>query len=81
MAGQTPKLALKLTVEEVFFHCGKALKRSRLWDPDSQRDRKEMPSLARIILEQTADPNAPITQEEISETEEMVEEDYRESLY
>jgi len=81
VAGQTPKLALKLTVEEVFFHCGKALKRSRLWDPDSQRDRKEMPSLARIILEQTADPNAPITQEEISETEEMVEEDYRESLY
>ena len=81
VAGRTPKLALKLTVEEVFFHCGKALKRSRLWDPGSQRDRGEMPSLARIILEQTADPDTPPTQEEVSETEEMVEEDYRKSLY
>jgi PPOX class probable FMN-dependent enzyme len=81
VAGRTPKLALRLIVEEVFFHCGKSLKRSRLWDPDSRRDRQEMPSLARIILEQTADPDAPPTQEEVSETEKMVEKDYRESLY
>ncbi len=32
--GHRPVLALEVTVEEAFFHCGKALMRSHLWDPD-----------------------------------------------
>ena len=31
-------LVTKVTVEESFFHCGKALIRSNLWDPDSWQE-------------------------------------------
>jgi hypothetical protein len=36
----------------VFFHCGKALKRARLWDPAMRIDRKSFPSMAELIHEQ-----------------------------
>ncbi len=35
--GRRPLLALEVTVEEVFFHCGKAFLRSQLWNPASWR--------------------------------------------
>ena len=53
-----PKVGILVTVEEVFLHCAKALKRSKLWDPDYRQDRAQMPSIARIILEQTCTPVA-----------------------
>lgn len=31
-----PRLALVVSVEQVYFHCGKALIRSQLWDPQQQ---------------------------------------------
>jgi PPOX class probable FMN-dependent enzyme len=34
--GRRAKLALIVNVEEAYFHCGKALIRSRLWDPEMQ---------------------------------------------
>jgi PPOX class probable FMN-dependent enzyme len=49
-----PKLAVVVRVSEVFLHCAKAFRRSQLWNPDHFQDRKEMPSLSRIILEQTS---------------------------
>lgn len=33
--GNRPRLALEVTVEEVYFHCAKAFMRSNLWDPES----------------------------------------------
>src|SRR5262245_61380466 len=33
--GQPALLAIRVQVEAVFFHCAKAFKRSRLWQPDS----------------------------------------------
>jgi hypothetical protein len=48
-----PKSALEVTVEEVFFHCGKALKRSALWDPARHARPGEIPSLGRILASQT----------------------------
>jgi uncharacterized protein len=35
--GHRPILALEVLVEEVFFHCGKALLRSELWKPETWR--------------------------------------------
>src|SRR5439155_26579829 len=68
--GKVPVSGLIVHVEEVFFHCGRALKRGRLWDPDAQVDRSEMPRLAAMIKDQlgsgsvvgtTIDPNRPET--------------------
>ena len=36
--GKPASLVTKITVEESFFHCGKALIRSNLWNPDSWQE-------------------------------------------
>jgi PPOX class probable FMN-dependent enzyme len=80
-----PKVAIKVTVEEAFLHCAKAFKRSRLCDPSTQVDRKTMPSLVRMIMEQIAEAEtrqAPhLDEAEVAAYECEVEEDYRTNLY
>ena len=53
-AGRTPKLALGVEVERCFLQCGKALKRSELWRPESWPDVDELPSAARIFKDHIA---------------------------
>lgn len=77
--GRQPKLAILLEVEEAFLHCAKAFRRSRLWDPASQRDRKEMPSLARMVLDQVNE--RPADEAAMRQIDEDLEESYRKSLY
>jgi PPOX class probable FMN-dependent enzyme len=50
--GKVPTSALKVTVEELYFHCGKALIRSRLWDPAVQIERRSFPTLGKILADQ-----------------------------
>jgi uncharacterized protein len=45
-----PNLALIVTVEEAFMHCGKSMIRSRLWSPEHWPDRTGVPSLAEAIV-------------------------------
>lgn len=52
--GVTPTIGMKISVDEAYFHCGKALMRSKLWDKAAQVERSAFPSLGRIISEQTA---------------------------
>lgn len=79
--GKVPNAGIMVSVNEAFLHCAKAFKRSRLWDEDAKQDRKEMPSLAKMILEQVAEPDEPPTDDEIREGDEFVEENYRTELY
>ncbi|MGA7993605.1 MAG: MSMEG_1061 family FMN-dependent PPOX-type flavoprotein [Bradyrhizobium sp.] len=45
--GRVPELALIVAVERAFFHCGKCITRSHLWDFDAQRERSAtMPPIA-----------------------------------
>ena len=76
--GKQPQVGILVTVEEVFLHCAKALKRSKLWDPDSRQDRAQLPSIARIILEQTS---TPVAEPEAARIDAAVEEEYRTALY
>lgn len=77
--GKAPKVGILITVEEVFLHCAKALKRSKLWGPDYRQDRSQMPSIARIILEQTCD--AGVDETEAAKADQDVEGDYKTGLY
>jgi PPOX class probable FMN-dependent enzyme len=52
--GALPKLVVLVAVEQVYLHCAKALIRSQLWAPESQIDRKSMPSFSRMLNEQIA---------------------------
>ncbi|WP_020674050.1 MSMEG_1061 family FMN-dependent PPOX-type flavoprotein [Amycolatopsis nigrescens] len=47
-----PELALVVEVAEAYFHCGRALIRSRLWDPASQSLAAELPSPGEIVAGQ-----------------------------
>jgi len=46
--GKTPKTAIKVSVEQVLFHCGKAINRARLWRPEGQIDRAQLPSVGQM---------------------------------
>ena len=81
VGGKVPRAGIRVEVEEAFLHCAKALRRGRLWDPSAQRDRGELPSLARMILEQTAAEPAAVTSDLVAEVDALVEENYRTTLY
>jgi PPOX class probable FMN-dependent enzyme len=52
--GQVPASALEIAVREVFFHCGKALIRSDLWNPERHVPREAFPTLGRVLADQIA---------------------------
>jgi hypothetical protein len=49
---RAPKVGLLVAVEEAFLHCGKALVRSKLWDPTQHIERSSLPSYAEMLLDQ-----------------------------
>lgn len=74
--GKLPKLAIKVAVREAFLHCGKALKRSKLWHDDYKITPKNFPSLGRIIVEQVKPANITV-----EEADARVEDGYKNRLY
>ncbi len=75
---RNPTLAILIKINTVFLHCAKAFRRSKLWDPAQFQNRKEMPSLVKMILDQTS--GAP-DGEEMQQMDEALEEAYRTTLY
>jgi PPOX class probable FMN-dependent enzyme len=73
-----PRLAIIVEVTEAFMHCAKAFRRSRLWSPDHFQDRRTMPSLSKIILDQTT--GAP-GDAEMRRIDDDLEEEYKRTLY
>lgn len=51
--GKLPRAVLSIAVREAYFHCGKALMRSKLWSPETRVERAALPSISQIIHEQT----------------------------
>jgi PPOX class probable FMN-dependent enzyme len=50
--GKPPMAAMVVNTEEVFFHCGKPLLRSDLWNPQRKISRDRFPLLAKILADQ-----------------------------
>jgi PPOX class probable FMN-dependent enzyme len=72
--GKVPKSGILVSIDEVFFHCGKALIRSDLWNPEKHVARGDFPSLGRILADQIGgiDP---------AEAERQTAASYRDRLY
>jgi PPOX class probable FMN-dependent enzyme len=51
--GKPPRAVLSIEVREAYFHCGKALMRSKLWSPEMQVERAALPSISEVIHDQT----------------------------
>jgi len=47
-----PKSALVVHVEQAWLHCGKSIKRSRLWDQEAQRAADDLPTLGQMLADQ-----------------------------
>jgi PPOX class probable FMN-dependent enzyme len=73
--GKVPKLAIQVAVREVFLHCAKALKRSRLWDPTVHVPKGTVPTIGRIIADMIGKPDDAGTIDQRSAVA------YREKLY
>jgi uncharacterized protein len=71
---KVPRSGILITAEEVYFHCGKALIRSDLWNPEKQLRRSEFPSLGRILADQIGGIS-------VEESEQLTAESYRSRLY
>ena len=52
--GKLPRAVLRIDVEEAYFHCGKALMRSKLWSAETRVERAVLPSIAEVIFDQTS---------------------------
>ena len=48
--GKIPALALVVTVEQAFIHCGKCIIRSRLWEKESWPPLDDLPSQAQCLV-------------------------------
>jgi uncharacterized protein len=72
--GKVPRSGILVAVEEVYFHCGKALIRSDLWNPEKRVRRDDFPSLGRILADQ-------IGGLDVADAERQTAESYRTRLY
>ena len=75
--GKLPRSGFLVSVEEVYFHCGKALIRSDLWNPEKFVAQTEFPSLGRVIAEQIGVTD----QKAIQASEQYTADSYRTRLY
>ena len=75
VAGNTPKLALVIDVEEAFIHCPKCMLRSNLWESEEGDEPEGIPSLAQSFaaLYNNTRP--------LQEFEKVIAEDARDNLY
>jgi PPOX class probable FMN-dependent enzyme len=49
--GKLPRSVLIVHIDSIYFHCSKAIVRSKLWDENTKVDRKSLPSTGSIIAE------------------------------
>jgi uncharacterized protein len=77
--GKKPLLGIEVHVDEAFLHCARSFLRAKLWDPSTFMHRAEMPSLARMIANQTrpVDRTDSAHEEIVEAAERNVEEAYR----
>ena len=74
--GKSPvKTGLLINITKVYFHCGKAMIRSKLWDEKSKIKKGEFPSFGEI-LKAEAKMDKPV-----GELDEFMEEVYEKELY
>jgi uncharacterized protein len=51
VGGKLPRCVLIVHIESIYFHCSKAIVRSRLWDEATKIDRRSLPSTGTIVAE------------------------------
>jgi PPOX class probable FMN-dependent enzyme len=73
-----PPIALLVHVEEAFIHCGKALKRGSLWDPEAQVDRSIYPKMGEIMFDHGQFDRYDFTRDQYVD---IIQNDYDNNVY
>ncbi len=73
-----PVSVIIVEIRETYFHCAKAIIRSKLWQADAQVDRSAMPGMGEIIMTQI-DPSK--NKDEIKIIDKLIEEANQSTLY
>jgi hypothetical protein len=71
-----PKVAIVIAVEEAYIHCAKALRRSRLWEPEAWPDTSAMARPAAMLKDHIG-----LTEMSVEQVDEVLEADYQASLW
>jgi len=75
MNGKVPRLALVVTVEQAFIHCGKCMIRSRLWDAQTWPAADALPTQAQCLVDHGG------LEESVADVQGAIEESRRSNLY
>jgi PPOX class probable FMN-dependent enzyme len=75
MKGKIPELAIVVTVEEAFLHCGKCVIRSGIWEQEKWPDLDNLASLARVMIDHGKLPDS------MEKVQAGIDESYRDRLY
>lgn len=62
-----PTVVIRVRVAQAYLHCAKAFMRSRLWSAQAQVERSVLPTMGRMISEQTGLHSAEETQQQMLE--------------
>ncbi|HSF92433.1 MAG TPA: pyridoxamine 5'-phosphate oxidase family protein [Paracoccaceae bacterium] len=73
--GKEPLTVIRVTVQEAFIHCGKAMMRSGLWRGESWPQERPIATLGQMTADQSGDADSPI------ESEAAMLQRYRRVLY
>ncbi len=76
--GKTPRCAIVVTVRQAYFHCAKALLRSRMWTGEYAQPKGFMPSLSRVVVDQLG---LVMSEEDKAKREAALEANYRDGLW
>jgi PPOX class probable FMN-dependent enzyme len=74
--GKEPKCAIVVSVRQAYFHCAKALLRSKLWTGEYALPKGTFPSISRMIGDQVG-----MSEEEKTKREALTERAYRDGLW
>ncbi|MBN9087360.1 MAG: pyridoxamine 5'-phosphate oxidase family protein [Reyranella sp.] len=74
--GKEPKCAIVVSVRQAYFHCAKALLRSKLWTGEYAQPKGTFPSISRMVGDQIG-----LSEEEKQKREALTERAYRDGLW
>ena len=61
------RLAIEVTVVDAYLHCAKAFMRSKLWHPETWVDRASLPTMGKMLNDQTGMQSLPESQQEMAD--------------
>ncbi|WP_296950960.1 MSMEG_1061 family FMN-dependent PPOX-type flavoprotein [uncultured Massilia sp.] len=78
--GKVPKTAIVVAIDEVLFHCGKAVNRAGLWKPDALLDRRALPTPGRMVTALAA-AGTPVDAAEVAKLDAHYDHAVKHDLY